>query len=186
MKVIPVVLVSVFVLSMCGGRTEAPHDSLDVFHGLETTDLALEEPEPDTFPDLIEADEIPDLIPEPDIAPSSILPGTSCLKITPGQVNFGGVYVGEMKTETVTLATCADKVLKIDGIYFGEGASATYQLDLSLLPHVPAPDAPIVLHPGNKLEQVRACNCFAFISPIPISRTESSQFYAAAQSYSGE
>ena len=150
MKTVPVPLLLamwISVYSGCGPNTDVSPD-LAVAEDTEArTPL-----EPDVVHDLVEHDMPPELQIPPDVAPSFILPGSSCLGVTPDKVSFGGVKVGDLKTVPVTVTACGATPLRIDGIYLADGAAPAFSLDLSSLPHPPTPEQPLVLHPGDEVK----------------------------------
>jgi hypothetical protein len=120
-------------------------------------DLAVTESADGTVPDDVPAGSdgsVPDLLPDldlaPDIDPSSISPGSSCLDVSPAEMSFGGVKVGDLKSIPVTLTACGDTPLRIDGISISEDSSPAFTLDL-VPPAAPTPEHPLVLMPGEKL-----------------------------------
>ena len=148
MKNILILLLSGLVLVGCNGGGQDSDFAPDIAasEGVEVAPPT----EPDIVLDSAELD-IPELQTLPDVTPSSILPGSSCLEVSPKGVSFGGVKVGTLQSEEVTLTACGDSPLRLDGIYLKDGSSPAFSLDLTSLPHPPTQDHPLVVHPGDKV-----------------------------------
>ena len=89
-----------------------------------------------------------------DINPESILPGTSCLEVTPADVHFGGVAVATAKNIPIKIKACNEHPLRIDGIYLADESSTVYSLDLPSLSAPPSKEHPIIMLPGDEMEVI--------------------------------
>lgn len=86
---------------------------------------------------------------EPDVPAVPAAP--SCVGANPGKVVFGGKLTGEMAVIPLELFSCGEGTLEIYGIGMAEDSSPDFGLDLSSLSHEPAPDAPLLLAPGQSV-----------------------------------
>ena len=79
-----------------------------------------------------------------DAPPDTADDSAGCLEITPTDVKFGGVVVGDTAAETVTLTACGENPLELASAEFSAGASAALSLE--------APALPATLQPGESVE----------------------------------
>jgi hypothetical protein len=149
MKTIPLLLLLAIWMSLCtscGPRATVSPD-LAVVEDMEVR----APPEPDVLPDLVEQDMPSEFQSPPDVVPSSILPGSSCLELDPESISFGGVEVGTLNSEEVTLTACGNSPLHLDGIYLKDGSSPAFSIDFTNISRPPTPEHPLVVHPGDNV-----------------------------------
>ena len=81
--------------------------------------------------------------------------GLPCIKVNPDVVHFGGRKWGQLATFPVEIETCAESeaALEITSLTMkaGEGMSADFGVDFSLLDHEPTVDNPVIVPAGSKV-----------------------------------
>jgi len=78
-------------------------------------------------------------------------PPPSCIHVNPSSVNFGGKLVGTVSTIPLEVSCCGEIPLLLYGIGMAEGSSLDFDVDLSLMDHVPTAEDPVVVPPGESV-----------------------------------
>ncbi|MBM4354842.1 MAG: hypothetical protein FJ109_13815 [Deltaproteobacteria bacterium] len=89
----------------------------------------------------------------PDVGPGDQLPpAPSCIQVNPASVNFGGKLVGAVSMMPLKISCCGDFPLLVYGIGMQEGSSPDFDVDLSMMDHVPTAEDPVVVAPGEAVQ----------------------------------
>ncbi len=142
-----VVLLTLFTLSCTNAGGAAGDAESDTVAGEPAREAVPDESS--VIPDMAESDGMLEMDLRPDIDPSSIDPGDSCLHVDPPEVSFGGVKVGTLKEIPVTLAACGDAPLRIDEFHLADESSPGFIL--APIESAPTPEQPVLLLPGEEL-----------------------------------